>query len=193
MSLKQRLEGLAEGPLPDWNRAERAMCEGHLEAGRSLMDQDEPGASIAFITSGWVRLQYRAPDGRQHTKAVVGPGQTAASLTALNGGRARFGAESLTPVRFITLDYEVMRALMGEHLAWERVARGLLMDLALRKEQREYDLLALTAEQRWLQLCAERPDLLAAVAQFEIAALIGVTPVALSRIKARMRLRGGPG
>jgi hypothetical protein len=54
------------------------------------------------------------------------------------------------------------------------------------KEQREYEFLQLSAEERYRQFCAERPEHLAQIPQHQVASYIGITPVALSRIRARV-------
>ena len=62
-----------------------------------------------------------------------------------------------------------------------------LYDLWVRKEKRERELLTLSAEQRYVQFLEDFSELEAVVPQKDIASYIRVTPVALSRIKGRMR------
>ena len=76
---------------------------------------------------------------------------------------------------------------MATHHAWERIARKVFASLATKKEQREFELLTMSPQQRWIDFKTENPDLLKRITQIEIAGLIGITPVALSRIKARLR------
>jgi CRP-like cAMP-binding protein len=63
-----------------------------------------------------------------------------------------------------------------------------LLALYMKKEQREYELLSLPAAERYQRLCAEDPDLIEQVTQNDIALYLGITPVALSRIKKRLQL-----
>ena len=56
------------------------------------------------------------------------------------------------------------------------------------KEQREYEFLQLSAEERYVQFCRERKEHLSHVPLHQIASYIGITPVALSRIRGGIAL-----
>jgi CRP-like cAMP-binding protein len=139
--------------------------------------------------SGLIRLSYEDAAGRRLTKSIVQAGDAFASLSALAGGTASFSAVALDNAAVVSLPYTLMRKLADQHAEWERLAGMLFMRLAQRKEQREFELLTLTAEQRWQRLCRDQPKLVESISQAELAALIGITPVALSRIKRRNRQR----
>ena len=61
-----------------------------------------------------------------------------------------------------------------------------LLGVGIKKEIREYELLCLSAEDRYKRLLENAPDILDLVTQNEIARYIGITPVGLSRIKKRV-------
>ena len=50
------------------------------------------------------------------------------------------------------------------------------------------DLLTLTPTERYLRFMTEHPNLAAVIRQREIASYVRVTPVALSRIKSRLKV-----
>jgi CRP-like cAMP-binding protein len=56
-----------------------------------------------------------------------------------------------------------------------------------RKERREYELLSLSPEDRYSIFLATMPEIAERVSQADMAAYIGVTPQALSRIRRRLR------
>jgi len=56
-----------------------------------------------------------------------------------------------------------------------------------RKRMREEELLCLSAEKRYLDFVSSEPILAQRLEQQEIAAYLRITPVALSRIKRRLR------
>jgi CRP-like cAMP-binding protein len=64
-----------------------------------------------------------------------------------------------------------------------------LLSFGIRKELREYELLCLSAEERYRRLLTNTPALLDKVTQNDIARYLGVTPVGLSRIKTRVNGR----
>ncbi|MBE0385874.1 Crp/Fnr family transcriptional regulator [Pseudoalteromonas luteoviolacea] len=59
----------------------------------------------------------------------------------------------------------------------------VLLGLALKKERREFELLTLSATERFNNLRNDDPQLVAKLTQNDIAKYLGITPVALSRIK----------
>lgn len=63
----------------------------------------------------------------------------------------------------------------------------LLTAFAMKKEQREYELLCLDAEQRYQNLLTRTTDITEFITQNDIARYLGITPVALSRIKNKRK------
>ena len=134
-----------------------------------------------------LKLAYQKADGGLLTKSILGSGAVFASVAALSGGETSYAALAMEPCEIVSIPFDAVEALMREHLGWERVARKLYSEQAVRKERREFDFLALSAQERWLKLNRESPEIVSRVSQHELAALIGVTPVALSRIKGRLK------
>ena len=60
-----------------------------------------------------------------------------------------------------------------------------LLVFAMKKERREKEFLTESAETRYRMLVDQSPGLLDKVRQKDIARYLGITPVALSRIRAR--------
>jgi len=58
--------------------------------------------------------------------------------------------------------------------------------LGLKKEIREYRLLCLSAEEAYKDFLQMNPKLLERLTQVDIARYLGITPIALSRIKKRL-------
>ena len=149
------------------------------------MRQGEPDADLRFVASGVVKLVYADAAGRNFTKSILEQGDLFASLAALRGGFASFGAVAITDGEIEALPWAAIDELTERCHAWQTVARRCFETLARRKEQREFELLTLSASERWRRLGIERPELVARLPQTELAALVGITPVALSRLKAR--------
>lgn len=188
-TLHARLSALAGQALPDWSTMQKAINVVQWERGTILMAQGVPDQSVRLVLSGLVRLNYHSCEGRRFCKSIVEAGEVFASLEALSGENASFEAEALTDVTCATLSYPTLRRLADQHLAWERLASAVFLNLARRKERREFELLTLSAEARWIALQRDRPSLMDCVSQQDLAELIGITPVALSRLKSRLNRR----
>jgi CRP-like cAMP-binding protein len=155
-------------------------------AGGILFHQGDRDGLVRVVVSGFAKLVYEDAKGRVFTKSIVENGDIFASMTALAGSPTSFGAVALTPLVTEQAPWRDLQRLASRHHAWESVARQLFMELARRKEIREFELLALSAQERWRRLVQHRPHLPRLLPQSELAALIGVTPVALSRLKTRL-------
>ena len=57
--------------------------------------------------------------------------------------------------------------------------------ISQKKEQREYEFLNFSAEERYQKFAAENAQLIDHLTQNDVARYLGITPVALSRIKKR--------
>lgn len=186
--LRSNLERLAEvQDLPDWAVFAANIRMNNLVAKHILVRQGDTDASLHFVLNGLVRLSYETSDGGALTKSIVKEGASFASLSALEGRPTTFSATTLEATNIASIPYITLEKLMAKHHAWERIARKVFAALATKKEQREFELLTMSPQQRWVNFQAENPDLLARITQIEIAGLIGITPVALSRIKGRLR------
>ena len=58
--------------------------------------------------------------------------------------------------------------------------------MGLKKELREHDLLCLSAEERYRNFLNDSPALVERITQMDMARYLGITPIALSRIKGRL-------
>jgi CRP-like cAMP-binding protein len=73
--------------------------------------------------------------------------------------------------------------LARSHVVWGIAMQAIQSYALLLAERREAALLTLGAKDRYLQFIADYPGLEARVRQYDIASYLGITPVALSRIR----------
>jgi CRP-like cAMP-binding protein len=94
--------------------------------------------------------------------------------------------ETLTPTSIWSLSYEDLQEIYAQTSIGNTVGRLAAENLYRIKAQRELSLLNDTAEQRYLNLFNQRPELLKFIALKYLASYIGITPQALSRIRKRI-------
>jgi CRP-like cAMP-binding protein len=85
------------------------------------------------------------------------------------------------------IDYDQLLKLFKAHHAWERFGRRVAELHYISRENREYQLLAFSAEERYQSFLADYPGLSSRVTQSDIASYIGITPESLSRIRAKKK------
>lgn len=164
-----------------------------LRRGEHLLHAGDIPRSLAFVEAGLLRLYYLDAGGREFTKSFCMEGEVVAAYSALLLGQpSRLFIEALEDVCLLVADYRAYQELAAGHPCWAAVNQRRAEALFIKKEQREAALLLDDAETRYRQLLAEHPGLEARVRQHHIASYLGITPVALSRIRARLR-RVNPG
>jgi CRP-like cAMP-binding protein len=184
-------EQLAGQPLPAADVIESVRVRRHLQAGEALFHTAQRKPLVYVVNQGVIRLVYETPQGDQWIKGFVQAGICFASLTALQaGGQTSFSAYAEVQSRVEQFDYEVLVQLADQHPAWQRALSQAYKLYGLRKEQREMELLTLSPQERYLSFLRNYPDLACVVKQRDIASYVRVTPVALSRIRARLKALG---
>jgi len=68
---------------------------------------------------------------------------------------------------------------------------AFLEQIFIAKEERESAFVKHSAERRYLDFCADYPELKEQVPLQYIASYIGITPIALSRIRQKLKLSNG--
>ena len=155
-------------------------------AGTTLFDQGDMATHGWILESGLVKLSYVTADGQDWIKSFVADHGLFAGNTDIS---------SFEPNRFsaVCLEESVVVALpidwLAQRMAGSPDIQSALVTFSLwlqqRKQEREEALLCLSAEQRYLAFLNE-PSLLARrLRQNDIARYIGITAIALSRIRKR--------
>src|SRR5215204_251085 len=94
-----------------------------------------------------------------------------------------YHVETLTDCTLWRVSYNDLQEIYRETEVGNLIGRQAGEDLFLKKSKRELSLLNDTAEQRYLNLFTEQPQLIKEIPLKYIASYIGITPQALSRIR----------
>lgn len=134
-------------------------------------------------------MVYETFDGKAWIKAFADEGRFFASLTALEpSGQTSFSAYAVGDAIVEQVPYKALLELAEIHPAWQKALRRAFEIYGFRKEAREKELLTLSPEERYLRFIEQHGGLAMHLSDKDIAGYIRVTPVALSRIKRRVRL-----
>lgn len=187
------LRALADVPDAELAKLGALFRTAALRRGAHLIRAGEMPGQLAFVEAGLLRLYYLDAEGREFTKSFCAEGEVVAAYSALLLSQpSRLSIEALEDTRLLVADYQDYEALSAGHPCWAAVNQRRAEALFIKKEQREAALLLDDAETRYRQFLADHPGLEARVRQHHIASYLGITPVALSRIRARLR-RVNPG
>lgn len=158
-----------------------------LGKGQSLLRAGDQARQVGFVLEGGLREYYVLEDGQERTKGFSLPDWFAGSLSDLiSGDVSKVWIVAEAPSVLMTTPWAAYRALTDTHPAWGRFARHMAEALYMIKVQREYELLAMDAAQRYQAALQRWPTLEAVFSQKDIASYVGVTPVHLSRLRTAM-------
>lgn len=143
---------------------------------------------VFLVSKGLLKAYYIRADGKEHIKSFQPEGSIIGSMVALiDQEPSTFSLVALEPSDLVALPYAKLEASAKGSLELSNALISFLSAYGRRKERREYELLCLSPEDRYFQLLSSSPSLAERISQAELAAYIGVTPQALSRIKRRNR------
>lgn len=157
-----------------------------LGRGEHLFRQGDTSGSVYVLREGLLKAYYLSDDGREKIKSFIQPGELIASLAAVYTGEdCSFGVVCLEPSLIVELDFDALLAETRRDLVLAAEMLEHLLDFSMKKERREREFLTDSAETRYRVLMGRSPELFDQVTQKDIARYLGITPVALSRIRKR--------
>lgn len=160
-----------------------------LTKGTFLFHQHNASSSLFFIETGLVKAFYETRDGKEFIKSFISEGQIIGSLRALIAREPNsFSAVALENLLAWEIPIAKLQALANTTAGIQQFMNDQILALAMKKERREYELLCLSAEERYRLFCEREPSLSQRLSQADIAAYLGITPVGLSRIHKRVFL-----
>jgi CRP-like cAMP-binding protein len=168
----------------------------HFAKGMHLAVPDRRESRVWYLHDGLVRLYSLGEDGREHNHGFHGAGDwvhgrlASSALPGCCDGGA-LGVEALQPTRAAAFRIDELDAWRQADPAVAQFLLTTLMALTAERLEREAALLPRSPEQRYIALLERHPAMLDAVPLQQIAGWLGITPVALSRIRRRLRERGG--
>jgi CRP-like cAMP-binding protein len=144
---------------------------------------------FAFVNRGMFRYFYANDKGSEFTKGFFSENAFIISYTAMTGGYGSYYAiEAVEDAEILVIDYAEWKALYNNHPCWSRLLIAMLEKGFAKKESRERELLLHSAEERYRSFLMEYPQLEDRIKQHMVASYLGITPVALSRIRKSMNL-----
>jgi len=155
--------------------------------GENIFTQGETSNHLYLVNKGFLKAYYTTPSGKEYVKSFI------SENNFIGISNTNYAKEGYCGYSLVCLEPSVLLRLRFPDLL-DRIKRepdltisvmNILIDVIIKKERREYEFLCLSAEQRYQQIKQHSPDILNRATQNDIARYLGITPVALSRIKHR--------
>jgi CRP-like cAMP-binding protein len=100
---------------------------------------------------------------------------------------SRAVVETIEPSVFLSISYDSLEQLYERFPKVERLARLMISDLFIKKDNRYFDQLRKTTRERFLEYVKTHPQMLQRVPQKYIASYLNIKPETFSRLKHLMR------
>ncbi len=160
----------------------------HYKTGQFILKQGQLAPKIYFLMKGYVRYLSLSEDGKEFTQSFASAPGIAGSTRAMSRqSKSLFSIEVLDDVLCLEFDWQSFFEIMKDKPGFLMAYSLLLENLFIKKEEREYAFVQKTAEQRYLNFLAENPQLRDKLPLKMIASHIGITPIALSRIRKKLK------
>jgi len=188
VTLKRALNQIS--PITDsaWKALEPHWGLKRLAKGEYLHKVGEPATEIAFILDGALREYFLTLEGLEFNKAFVFSGEFTGSLFDLmSDDVSTASVQAVKPCLMLVAPFLVMHRLYDQYDCFQRLGRIIIEGLFLKKARREYEFLTMDAQARYLALIEQYPKLENELPQYQLASYLGITPVALSRIRTQLK------
>lgn len=188
LMLKQFI--LAVHPLPEALLEEFLPCwEPYAASRKQLLTRPGDTEQYLYFVLEGVQRAVVFHDEREYTLVFsYAPSFSGIIDSLLNRTPSRYALETLTAGRFLRLHHEVLQRFAEgypelEH--WLRLSLSRVLEGTL---ERQAELLAFSAEEKFLALLRRSPHLLQLVPHKYLASYIGVDPTNFSRMLGNVRL-----
>jgi len=160
----------------------------HYHKGQLLITQGQAAPKLYFLVKGVVRYMSISIEGKEFTQSFASAPCISGSTRAMTRNvDALFSIEALEDVICLEFAWQTFYQQMKSQPGFMAAYNRLLENMFIKKEEREYAFVQHSAEQRYLTFLDNNPELRDKVPLKMIASHIGITPVALSRIRKKLR------
>lgn len=151
-----------------------------------ILNKGEVDNYLSFVENGIARLFFEKENKDLTIRFVFEFQYLTVYDSFTQRTPSRCDVEALTDMVVWRVHYDDLQMLYKTHSVGNLIGRLTVEKLYVEKLNREFSLLSETAEERYLSLLKERPDLFQKIPLKHIASYIGITPQALSRIRKRI-------
>jgi CRP-like cAMP-binding protein len=169
-----------------WTALEALFEPVALERKEYLVREGDPVSNCYLLLDGVIRVYY-SKDGNEYNKTFFLPGMFPTALTALlSGAPSALFFQALTPCKLVAFSYADFRALGEKHRCIEQLFLRIMEALWIKKEQHDINMVTNDATTNYSIFQERYPGLENLIPQYHIASYLGITPIQLSRIRARL-------
>jgi len=184
--IRDNLERMVKLSDEDWNIFSSKLIRQEFSKKTTILHIGHVESYLSFIEKGIVRY-YIPSENKDLTFTFVFDGEfTSGYDSFITRLPVNYTIETLADTILWRISYNDLQYIYVKTEIGNTIGRLASEVLFLKKSKRELSLLNDSAEQRYLNLFTEQPQLIQKIPQKYLASYIGITPQALSRIRKRI-------
>ncbi len=175
-------------PISDseWNFFSSKLQSEKVKKNSTLIKIGEVENYLSFISEGIVRLHIPHEESELTFGFVFENEFVTAYDSFITQKPTHYQISTLTNTTLWRISFDDLQEVYEKTEVGNLIGRRMAENMYLIKSKREISLLNKTAQERYIDLFLERPQLLKEIPLKYVASYIGVTPQALSRIRKRI-------
>ena len=151
-----------------------------------ILKEGEVENYLSFVEVGVARLFFVKENKELTTRFVFKYQYLTSYDSFLQRSPSRCNVEALTDMVVWQIHYDDLQEVYRTSPVGNLIGRLTIENIYLAKLNKEFSYLSESAEERYLKLMKEEPDLFQLIPLKHIATFMGITPQALSRIRRRI-------
>ncbi len=170
----------------DWKLIAKRLTKSKCDKGETLTSFGKVEQKLYFLTDGALRLYYEK-ETKDITLNIGFPNSFMCSYSSfLTKQPSDFVLQALTACEYMYITYGDLHEIYELTSCGHQLGRILTEQIFLYLSHRENAFLLKSPTQRYLDLFQEQPRLIQEIPQKYLSSYIGITPQALSRIRAKL-------
>jgi CRP-like cAMP-binding protein len=150
--------------------------------GKRILRKGQVANHYFFIVSGGVRFFYDAGE-QENTTWVTFKNEFFTEISSLHPQKpSRFNIEAIEDTELVVIEKKDMDFLYSHIAVWEEFGRKIWEAMSVRMIDQILNFQTLSAKERYLEFL-NNPELIQKTPVKQLAAVLGITPNALSRIR----------
>lgn len=188
MNIRDFLNALHPIPDAEIRKAMPLFYPRNLKAKETMIQVGETPTEIGVVEKGILRSVYSNDKGQEYVKGFIGVGQFVGPyVSLLMGEKSNLYIQAIEDSSLLCIKFTNLLQLYESHPAWQSMGRKVAETLLVQREKRTVQRLMLSATERYERFLSDFPTLIDRVPQLQIASYLGITPVALSRIRKNIK------
>jgi len=150
------------------------------------IDQGQIADQIAFVRKGYLRIYFNK-DGNETTRDISSVNSFYTALTSFITQKPSFEIVStITDCELLTISREDLYYMYEHFSSWQAIGRRVVEGMFVRLQKRIYNFITVSAEERYVKLLKEKPEVIQNVPLQYIASYLGITQQSLSRLRRKI-------